>query len=85
MMRLKNGNELELYFNLKDASYTGTDEWIKKNHYSVVELYEENETLFIKNTIFRSVSKNECINEMKKLLSHVQMKRSYLYAKYKNM
>ncbi len=84
-MRLKNGNEIDLYFNQKDDTYEGTDKWIKVNHYLVVEIEDEDGTQFIKDTLFRSESKNECINEMKRLLNDSTIKRSYLYEKYKIM
>ena len=84
-MKLKNGNEIELYFNQKDDTYEGTDKWIKMNHYSVVEIEDEDGMQFIKNVLFRSESKNECIHEMKRLLNNNTIKRSYLYDKYKNM
>ena len=81
-MRLKNGCEIELYF-YKKVDYEGNDKWLKVAHYSVVEIEDD----FITETLFQSVSKNDCIAYMNNIYiaNGITIQRSSLYKKYKDL
>ena len=82
---LKNGNQVDLYFNEKVLDYEGNDELLKKDHYAVYEIEEYQGYETIAKTLFTSTSKNECIVFMLSVIVNIKdQKRSYLYNRYKN-
>ena len=75
--------EIELYFHKKVSDYDGNDEWLKVDHYSVVEIEDD----FITKTLFQSVSKNHCISYMAIIYKEngITIQRSCLYKQYKDL